>query len=136
MSLEEIIQGSDVIIVGEVEDVQAFEGRKTKFIFSQAKIKVHEVLKGNKSLKTVDVEFPGGLYKGGMFMVNGDKHLHKGEKVVLCLVFYESEIFEGRAFRMKGGNRGTFWVDKDSTARSSNYIMQLDKLIEKIRSME
>lgn len=84
MSLEQITSGSDVIVVGSVEDLEAVWSADGRIIITRVKVSVERAIKGGPRRSLV-LETPGGRV-GDQFMVaSGAPVFARGERVVLFL---------------------------------------------------
>jgi len=144
---EELAKSSDLIILGEVEEVSSRWSGDGKTIITRALVVTGEVMKGAAAETRIVVEYPGGEIGTSGLKVLDVSPLRKGEKVVLFLSAVGLE--NGRTvYAMVGKGQGKYSIDDNGVARkggftvlkgeatSIDYTISLDSLREKIRKAD
>ena len=108
MSLEQLAQEAELVLVGRVESVKGL--RRGRGIVSQATLRAHRVLKGQLDLeKPITVEFPGGQVGQESLRIEDSPDYRPGEEVVAFLKKLSGSIaydtvgaFQGKLLIRKG----------------------------------
>jgi hypothetical protein len=124
VSLEQLTRNSDLIVVGDVEEVRGYRG-KDNGIYSVATLRVLDVIKGNVSGETVSVEYSGGHVPGEEFELSMStiEPLRKGERVLLFLVERDSNVFDGKTYLMRS-YLDKFIMDKKGKVRKGGFTVE------------
>jgi len=84
LSLEEMVHGSDLIVIGQVTRVWSAWDGQHRFIWTHHEIAVHDVAKGGRNQK-ITVSEPGGVVNGVGMRIAGAPAYAPGEQVLLFL---------------------------------------------------
>jgi hypothetical protein len=124
VSLEQLTTNSDLIVVGDVEEVRGYRG-KNNGIYSIATLRVLDVIKGNVSGETVRVEYGGGHVPGEEFelSISTIEPLRQGERVLLFLVEWDSNVFDGKTYLM-GSYLNKFIMNKKEIVGRGGFTME------------
>ena len=130
LSTATLVKNSDAVIMGEVQDIEAFWSKDGKAIISRATVLVSSVSKGTVPEKTVIVEYEGGEIGDIGFKVSDVSPMNQGDRVVLFLKHGKSRI-DGVVHTIVGMAQGKYTVGKDGIARKSGYsVVNGKKLID------
>jgi hypothetical protein len=146
LSTERLTKESEIIITGEVEDVQARWSKDRKTIFTSASIVINAIVKGKAVNRRIVVEYRGGEVGDVGMKVSDAESLKKGEKVLLFLksgVSHEN----GKIFNIVGKAQGKYTIDNDGIARKGSFSIAtnkeaiddnipVDELINKIKNVK
>lgn len=146
MSTEELVKTSEIIVIGEVEDVKAQWSKDGKTIFTSASIVISDVIRGNIAQKKIIVEYEGGEVGDIGLRVSDVSPLSNGEKVILFLRSGKSKQ-EGVVHNIVGKAQGKYTIDNSGIARKSGFSIvsgedvidnniPVDELIDKIRRVK
>jgi hypothetical protein len=124
ISLEQLTRNSDLVVVGDVEEVRGYRG-KDNGTYSVATLRVIDVIKGNVSGETVSVEYRGGAIPGEEVAVSIStiEPLRKGERVLLFLVEWDSKVFDGKTYII-GSYLDKFIMDKKGIVGKGGFTME------------
>jgi hypothetical protein len=145
-STEELTKASDLVIVGEVENVEAQWSKDEKTIFTSVYIVINNIIKGAKKQAIITVEYEGGEMGDIGLQVSDQSSLIKGEKVILFLKSGKSKK-DGFIYNIVGKNQGKYLIGEDGVARKGGFSIignkdnidnniPVDELIEKIKKAE
>lgn len=145
LSTEELTRASEVVIRGEVEDVESLWSKDRKIIFTSASIVINDVIKGKIAQEKIVVEYEGGEIGNIGLRVSDVSPLKKGERVVLFIKAGKSKKDElGDIYNIAGSAQGKYIIGDDGIARKSGFSVvdgkdvidnniSVDALIGKIR---
>jgi hypothetical protein len=128
LSLEQLTQDADLIILGTVEGVES--ELVTGKIFSFATISVKSKIKGESEAtqNKIIIKFPGGTVGDLAMKVEDSPGYEKGEKVLIFLRKIPNQPY----YRTVGASQGKFLI-KDHIVLKEN--TSLDQFLEKIQSI-
>ena len=148
LSTEELTRASEVVIRGEVEDVESLWSKDRKIIFTSASIVINDVIKGKIAQEKIVVEYEGGEIGNIGLRVSDVSPLKKGERVVLFIKAGKSKKDElGDIYNIAGSAQGKYIIGDDGIARKSGFSVvdgkdvidnniSVDALIGKIRGVK
>lgn len=149
LSTEELTKASEVVLRGEVEEVEPHWSENKKTIFTSASIVISEVIKGKLEQKKIMVEYEGGEIGDIGVRVSDVSPLKKGEKVILFLKSGKSKKGErnGSVHNIVGRSQGKYTIGADGIARKSGFSIikgqevidndiSADALIDKIKGVK
>ena len=149
LSTEELTKASEVVIRGEVEDVEPHWSMDGKTIFTSASISVKDVIKGKISQKKIVVEYEGGEIGDIGVRVSDVSPLIKGEKIILFLKSGDSKRDKQneKSHNIVGSAQGKYTIGDDGIARKSGFSIikgkevidnniSVDALIDKIKGVK
>jgi hypothetical protein len=145
LSTEELTKESEMVVIGEVKDVQSHWSNDGTTIFSSAAVVVYEIIKGRANHDIV-VEYEGGEVGEIGLKVSDVEPLKKGEKVLLFLKTGKSKK-DGNIYNIIGKSQGKYTIGEDGIARRGGFTtvsgeevvdnnIPTEKLIDKIRKVE
>jgi hypothetical protein len=128
LSLEQLTQDADLVILGTVEGVES--ELVTGKIFSFATISVKSKIKGESEAtqNKIIIKFPGGTVGDLAMKVEDSPDYKKGEKVLIFLKKIQNQPY----YRTLGASQGRFLI-KDHIVLKEN--TSLDQFLEKIQSI-
>lgn len=146
LSTEDLTRASEIITMGEVEDVKAQWSKDGKSIFTSASIIISDVIKGEIAQNKIIVEYEGGEIGDIGLKVSDVALLRKGEKVILFLQSGKSKK-DGVVYNIVGNAQGKYLIGKDGIARKGGFSIvsgediadnniPVDVLIDKIRKVK
>jgi len=146
LSTDELTKASDLVIVGEVENVEAQWSKDEKTIFTSVYIVINNIIKGTTKQAIVTVEYEGGEMGDIGLQVSDQSSLIKGEKVILFLKSGKSKK-DGFIYNIVGKIQGKYLIGEDGVARKGGFSIignkdnidnniPVDELIEKIKKAE
>lgn len=130
LSMEELVNSSELVLNGEIKETECFWSEDGKTILTSATVAVESTLKGDPSQKTVTVEHEGGEIGGIGLKVSDISPLVKGEKIVLLLKSaYSRKPQFGRepdtptekVYRLVGEAQGKYLIDSKGMATRSGF---------------
>jgi hypothetical protein len=128
LSLEQLVEDSDLVILGTVEWVESelIMGK----IFSFATISVKSKIKGESEAtqNKIVIKFPGGTVGDLAMKVEDSPDYKKGEKVLIFLKKIQNQPY----YRTLGASQGRFLI-KNHIVLKENTL--LDQFLEKIQSI-
>jgi len=142
LSTEELTRGSDVVVRGEVGNVETVWSEDGKSIVTRATIVGPSVIRGGLGQEPVIVEYPGGEIGDIGMKVSDVEPLQKGENVILFLTGKKNK--ERGVFHIFGKAQGRYTIGPDGIVRKKGFSLAAgaekvdnnipaDELIEKIR---
>jgi hypothetical protein len=146
LSTEELTKASDIVMVGEVENIEAQWSKDEKTIFTSANIVINSIIKGATKQAMITVEYEGGEIGDIGLQVSDQSSFMKGEKVILFLKSGKSKK-DGFIYNIVGKNQGKYLIGEDGVARKGGFSVigqkdnidnniPVDELIEKIKKAE
>ncbi len=120
MSTEELTRASEIVIRGEVENVQVQWSKDGETIFTSVTIRSIDFIKGKSRLKKIKVEYEGGEIGDIGLRVSDTATLNKWEKVILFLKSGKSKK-GGIVFHMVGRGQGKYTIGNDGIARKKGF---------------
>jgi hypothetical protein len=130
MSTAELTEASDLVLEGDVIDVEPFWSKDGKTIYTRAVILDSYVIKGRVTQRQIVVEYEGGEIGDIGFRVSDLEPLRKGEKVILFLKTGQSKK-DGHVFNIVGKGQGKYTVGNDGIARKGGFsVLSGEKLID------
>lgn len=149
LSTEELVGASEVVIRGEVEDVESHWSIDGRAIFTSASIIINNVIKGKLDKIKIVVEYEGGEIGDIGVRVSDVSPLKKGEKIILFLKSGKSKKGEknGDIHNIVGSAQGKYTIGDDGIARKSGFSVikgkefidnniSVDALIDKIKGVK
>ncbi len=145
MSTEELTRKSNIVIEGEIDDVQSEWSKDGTTIITRADVSIHSVIKGHIDQQYIIVEYDGGEVGEIGLKVSDVATLRKKEKVILFLKVGKSKKY-GDVFKIVGKGQGKYTVGSDGIARKGGFSVTgdnenidnnipVDVLINKIRKI-
>jgi hypothetical protein len=145
LSTEELTMASDLIIEGDIENVEAQWSKDGKTIFTSAEILISTVIRGNTIHKKLTVEYTGGEVGEIGLKVSDQITFRKGEKVLLFLKSGMSKK-DGTAYNVVGKGQGKYIINSEGIAQKNGFSVAGEKgmidnnipattLMEKIRGV-
>lgn len=145
LSTEDLTRGSEMVVEGDVEDVQSQWSEDGKTIFTRVTIVIRESVKGVMTEKKVVVEHEGGEVGDIGLKVSDVAVFRKGQRVLLFLKSGRSRG-GGHVYNVVGKAQGKYTIDKEGIARKSGFSLirgqeavdnniPLDVLKEKIKKI-
>lgn len=146
LSTDDLTKSSDMVVIGEVEDVEAQWSIDGQTIFTSATVSISEVVAGRPLPGKIVVEYEGGELGDIGLKVSDMATLDKGDKVLLFLKTARSKKF-GSAYNMIGKAQGKYKIGEDGIARKGGFSiadggneidndLPIDVLAEKIRRIK
>jgi hypothetical protein len=120
LSTDDLAKSSDMVVIGEVEDVQAQWSSDGKTIFTSATVSISEVVAGRTLPGKIVVEYDGGEIGDIGLKISDMAILDKGEKVLLFLKTARSKKY-GNAYNMTGKAQGKYKIGEDGIASKSGF---------------
>lgn len=149
LSTEELTRTSEVVIRGEVEDIETHWSTDGKTIFTSASVIINNVIRGKLDKKKIVVEHEGGEMGNIGVRVSDVSPLKKGEKLILFLESGKSKKGEqnGDIHNIVGSAQGKYAIGDDGIARKSGFSLikgsevidnniSVDALIDKIKGVK
>jgi hypothetical protein len=84
MDTAELVDTSDIIVVGKVDGIESFYGADG-FIYSRAYVTVDDIILGDDGTDVVEVVYPGGIVSGVGMATSISPVFDEGMEVVLFL---------------------------------------------------
>ena len=146
LSTTDLTTSSDIVVVGQVENVESFWSQDKKAIGTSVLIIIENVIKGNLSQDRLIVEYKGGEMGDTALKVSDVSPLRSGEKVVLFLKSGKSKKNPGNVvFNIVGKGQGKYSVDGSGIATKEGFAivggekdidkrLPVDELIKKIKA--
>ncbi len=146
MSTQELTLGSVIVVMGEVEDIEARWSLDGKIILTSVTIGNIDVISGETGHENVIVEYPGGAIGDIELKVSDTPSFSKGEKVILFLKSAQSEYY-GDVYNIVGKAQGKYTIGDDGIARKEGFFtvsreevidsnIPVDELVNKIRRVK
>ena len=128
LSLEQLTQDADLVILGTVEGVES--ELVTGKIFSFATISVKSKIKGEleATQNKIIIKFPGGTVGDRAMKVEDSPGYKKGEKVLIFLRKIQNQPY----YRTVGASQGRFLIKNHIVLKENT---SLDQFLEKIQSI-
>jgi len=120
ITLEQLANGSDFILVGTVTNVAPYE-QGDKNIFTQVTLSVELTLKGKTGRELV-IKVPGGVVGGLEMMVTDNPSFQSGERVVVFLNNSQG------IFTVFGGFQGKFTIDENNLVGNKPLTVFTDQI--------
>jgi len=120
MDLPALVQSSDVIVQGTVEQVYSQVDPQLNLIFTYASIRVDEAIKGGPR-QTILIRQLGGTVGGLSLNIAGSPDFKQGEQVV---VFLETQ--HNGAFHVAGLNQGRYTIEDNVAVANTSGLTLLD----------
>lgn len=146
LSTEELTRASNVVMQGEVEDVEVQWSKDGSTIVTRALIVITDVLRGSVAQRRIIVEYEGGEIGDIGLKVSDMVPLNRGEKIILFLKSGKSRI-DGNVYNIVGKSQGKYTIGDDGIATKSGFSIAageevidnnipVDELIDKIRRVK
>jgi hypothetical protein len=146
LTTEELTKGSEIVVMGDVEDVQSQWSADGKTIFTSASVLITEAIRGITVQTRIAVEYEGGEVGDIGFRVSDVAGLDRGENVILFLKSGTSKK-NGIIYNVVGKGQGKYTVGSDRIARKKDFTLAtgqevvdndipVSALIEKIRRVK
>jgi hypothetical protein len=130
MSTEELTMEADIVVHGEVQDVNAHWSRDGRTIISRAVIARQYVIKGMPGQGNLAVEYDGGEIGAIGLRVSDIAPLKEGERVILFLRAGISKT-DGEVFHIVGKGQGKYVIGEDGIARKRGFsVIEGEELID------
>ena len=140
LPLQRLAQASDVIILGNVEDIRCEWSLNKEIILTVTTLKIKEVWKDQVRNSRVFIQTPGGTIGDLTLRVSDVPVFQKGEDVLVFLKKIENVMFLQNSFSVSlnylpsfsvfGRAQGKYSIDKNMNARKWGYLL-LDKEADK-----
>lgn len=140
LPLHRLTQASDIIILGNVEDVRCEWSLNKEIILTVTTLKIKEVWKGQVRNSRVFIQTPGGTVGDLGLRVSDVPVFQKGENVLVFLKTIENVMFLQNSFSVSlnylpsfsvfGKAQGKYSIDKNMNAQKWGYLL-LDKGVDK-----
>ena len=142
--LEELIDGSELIIIGKVDQVESKFGknREHTVVYTYVTVDYISVIKGSPETSSVTIKILGGSINGKGNWSDSYIHFDKNEEVLLFLKYIDKSqnIFKINSISGKIPIKGTdgerkadcSMIRKNSNKKTKSY-MELEKLLENIK---
>ncbi len=129
LSTGELVNGSDVVLIGEVIEVKSAWSADRSIIFSRADVRVYRVINGTYENPSVWVEYQGGQVGEIKMGVSDQPGLIAGERVLLFLAAGKTygarrEQLSGgynNVYNIFGGGQGIYRIDGDEVASKGGF---------------
>lgn len=147
LSTEELVKGSEIVVMGDVENAESQWSADGKTIFTRASVAITEVVRGITLQTRIAVEYEGGEVGNIGFRVSDVAVLEPGENVILFLKSGKGKK-DGIVYHMVGKAQGKYAVGEDRIARKKGFSLTAGQegiidndipvraLIEKIRRVK
>lgn len=146
LSTEELTKASEIVVIGDVEDVEAHWSKDGSTIFTSASIVIGDTVKGKIYQERVTVEYEGGEIGDIGLKVSDVAPMGKGEKVLLFLKSGMSKG-DGTVYNIVGQAQGKYTIDDKEIARKDGFSIvsgqdiidnniPVEELIKKIREVK
>lgn len=133
LTLEQLVQRSDAIILGKVKEIECQWSMDQSVILTVVSIQVHEILAGEITNSQILVQYPGGEVGDIGLKVSDMPTFHPNEIVLLFLKklanpldIQNSPIITLNlypAFNVVGQAQGKYFIDSEGWAHKSGYII-------------
>jgi len=140
LPLLRLTQVSDVIILGNVEDIRCEWSLNREIILTVTTLKIKEVWKGNIRYSRVFIQTPGGTIGDLSLKVSDVSVFQKGEDVLVFLKTIDDVMHLENSFSVSlnylpsffvfGRAQGKYSIDNNKIARKWGYSL-LDKEVDK-----
>lgn len=140
LPLLRLSQASDIIILGNVEDIRCEWSLNKEIILTVTTLKIKEVWKGQVRNSRIFIQTPGGTIGDLSLKVSDVPVFQKGEDVVVFLKTIDDVKLLGNSFSVSlnylpsffvfGRAQGKYSIDKHKIARKWGYFL-LDKEADK-----
>jgi hypothetical protein len=120
LSLEQLVQGADLIVQGQVQSVYSQWDRERRLVFTYVSIRVEDPLKGERR-QSVLIRQIGGTAGTIQMSVAGMPQFKSGER---ALVFLKRQ--DATTFQVVGMNQGLYRIVEDSAVSNSSGLDLLD----------
>lgn len=132
-SLRPIVVQSDLIVVGEVLNVESkWSDGKGSMIFTYVTVAVEEYLKGSSDSNDIVIRYPGGEIKEdniGLLVTGGGPSFAPGEKVILIL----RQLADKHHYGVVDPLHGKFLID--ARGNVSGFARSKQAFIDMIKSL-
>ena len=133
MSMEDITTSSEEIIQGKVKEITSQWNEEKTLIYSEIKIEVKEVIKGENKRKEIVIRQLGGKVGDLRLKVIGMPVFQEEEEVILFLKKDKKQL---KKFYVNGLFQGKFAIKKEKVERKSmpvrQFIGDIKHIIKKI----
>jgi hypothetical protein len=119
LSTEDLARGSEVVIEGDVEDVESHWSEDGKTIYTSVTISIREAIKGRMAERKIVVEHEGGEIGDIGLKVSDMALFRKGERVILFLRSVKSR----KAYSIVGKAQGKYDIDERGIARKRGFSL-------------
>ena len=127
LSTDTLVAESDAVVVGKVEDARPKWSADGKKIVTSCKVTLTEVVAGDETNRTVEVEYEGGEIDGLGMKVSDVAPLASGERVLLFLAAHRStaaaSLKPGKVYRMVGQAQGKYALDDAGVATKAPFSL-------------
>ena len=131
LSLQRLTNGSDAIILGEVENIQCEWSLDGQIILSVVTLQIHEILKGEFYNSKIFIQYPGGTVGEISLKVTDMPSFYRKEKVLVFLksITNMTDVKNSPlvtlnilpAFGVFGNAQGKYFIDAEAMAKRSGY---------------
>jgi hypothetical protein len=143
LSTQELTNASEIVVIGEIKDVESFWSRDYRTIYTSASVVVHDVVTGNLAGTVITVEYEGGEVGGIGLNVSDMSSLSENEEVLLFLKAGQGDR-GNKVYRIVGKSQGKYTIHEDGTVEKKGFTLldgeeridnnlPVDLLIDKIR---
>ena len=132
MPLIKKVNKSDLIVIGDVQDIEGGWGERLHIIFTYVTVSIEECIKGSNSLGNIRVIFPGGIIKEegiGMGTSAATPSFRKKEKVLLFLKTVPDE----KNYALVDSVYGKYPINSRNKVGNTNRSVK--KLVNKIKTI-
>ena len=133
LSTEKLTLGSEIVIRGEVEEVESQWSEDREIIFTEVTVQINSVIKGICLKKRIIVECIGGKVGDMGLGVSDAPRLIEGEEVILFLASERSKKgrSHGLVYNVYGAAQGKYAIGHDGFARKGGFSILKSKDAEK-----
>lgn len=146
ISTEELTTESELIIMGDVEDITAQWSPDGQTIFTRVTVGNVDVIKGETGQEKVVVEHAGGEVGHTGYRVSDTASFRKEQRVMLFLKYSQSKYAED-AYRIVGKAQGKYTISDNGIARKEGFYaigergvidnnIPVGELVDKIRRVK
>lgn len=149
LSTEELTRASEVVVIGEVENIETHWSADGKMILTSASVVINDVIRGKLDKKKIVVEHEGGEIGNIGVKVSDVSPLKKGEKLILFLESGKGVKGEkmGDIHCIVGSAQGKYTIGNDGVARKTGFSVikgsevidnniSVEALIDKIKGVK
>lgn len=136
LTVEQLTTDSDMVVIGQVQDVESMWSENGKLIITRATIAVTEVVAGQDQTKVITVEYLGGEIGDIGLRVSDTRPLKKGEEVLLFVHLIDPRrvesghsalSIEAGVYTITGDAQGVYLIDANGIARKSGFLVMKKK---------
>ncbi|MDY7000375.1 MAG: hypothetical protein SVS15_01170 [Thermodesulfobacteriota bacterium] len=129
MDTEKLAKLSDLIVIGEVDNVECYWSEDKSVIITKGNVAIKEIIEGISFHKNITVEYIGGEIDGVGLGVSDMPSLKKGEKVMLFLKSGASKINSAeQTYHIVGSSQGKYTINEHDMAKKEGFVVPPDEL--------